>query len=91
MSGLVPALLEVAVMGSAVGLGFRLGSRYTQRELLRVRVNAAKARHDVHELTRQTFVAMAEHAEWYRQQSVDHATGAVLERAPRLGSHSGDV
>jgi uncharacterized membrane protein YciS (DUF1049 family) len=43
-------------------LGFRLGGDHWQAELLRVRLEAARAERQMHDLTRQAFVAMAERA-----------------------------
>jgi hypothetical protein len=50
-------------------LGFRLGGDHWQRELLRVRTTAAQAQRQLHDLTRQAFVAMAEEAQRHRTGS----------------------
>ena len=50
-------------------LGFRLGSTSWLAESQRVRAQAAVAERQLHELTRQAFVAMAEEAERRRAGS----------------------
>jgi hypothetical protein len=42
-------------------LGFQVGGRFHMSELQRVRYEAAKAERQLHDLTRDAFVAMAEH------------------------------
>jgi hypothetical protein len=44
-------------------LGFRFGGRHWKSELHDVRIEAARARRQLHDLTRQAFVAMAEEAQ----------------------------
>ncbi len=66
MVALVFFLLLVVLGGSAVVLfllGFRLGGDGNATELNRVRVEAAQAQRELHNLTRQAFVAMAEAVE----------------------------
>jgi hypothetical protein len=48
-------------------LGFRLGGQSWLTEAHRVRAEAAAAERQLHELTRQAFVAMAEEAEAKRR------------------------
>jgi uncharacterized membrane protein YciS (DUF1049 family) len=50
-------------------LGFRLGGEHWQAELTRVRLEAARAERQVHDLTRQAFVAMAERVEQVRRHN----------------------
>lgn len=59
-------LLVLMVVMAMFLLGFRLGGDHWQSELLRVRLEAARAERQLHDLTRQTFVAMAEQAEQLR-------------------------
>ncbi len=44
------------------GLGFRAGGRHYQSKLQRARFEAARAERQLHDLTRQAFVSMSEHA-----------------------------
>lgn len=57
------ALLTIMLSTSFYLLGFRLGGEHAQKELLRVRLEAAAAERRLHELTRQAFTAMAEEAQ----------------------------
>jgi uncharacterized membrane protein YciS (DUF1049 family) len=57
----VAALLALAAL--VFILGFRLGGEHWRSELVQVRLEAARARRQLHELTRQAFVAMAEEAQ----------------------------
>ena len=59
------ALLLLA--GLAFLLGFRLGGEDSRTELVRVRLEAAQAERQLHDLTRQAFIAMAERVEQHRQ------------------------
>ncbi len=43
-------------------LGFRLGGSHWQGRLLQTELETAKARRQLYDLTRQAFVAMADHA-----------------------------
>jgi hypothetical protein len=43
-------------------LGFRLGGRYWELRIAQVRSESAEASRQMHDLTREAFVAMAEHA-----------------------------
>lgn len=56
----------VALVSAAYLLGFRLGGQKLQDELLRVRLEGIEAERALHRLTRDAFVAMAEHAERQR-------------------------
>jgi hypothetical protein len=49
-------------------LGFRLGGDHWQAELARVRLEAAQAERQMHNLAREAFVAMAERAAQFRQR-----------------------
>ena len=49
-------------------LGSRLAGDHWQSELLKVRLQAAQAERRLHDLTREAFVSMTEHAEGRRQQ-----------------------
>lgn len=55
-------LLTTMLSASFYLLGFRLGGEHAQEELLRVRLEAAAAERQLHELTRNAFVAMSEEA-----------------------------
>lgn len=70
MIGLAVVLIIVLTLLVSVTylLGFRLGGDHWQSELSRVRMEAAQAERQLHDLTRQAFVAMAEEAERRRQQ-----------------------
>ena len=57
---LTVALLALA--GVVFLLGFQLGGDQWQSELMRVRIEAARAERQLHDLTRQAFVAMTEEA-----------------------------
>ena len=62
------ALLLIVTMSLAVGvgvflLGFQVGGRFWQSESQRTRFEAARAERQLHDLTREAFVAIAEHAE----------------------------
>lgn len=62
--------VSLALLATAIFLlGFRLGGEHWQRELLRVRSTAAQAQRQLHDLTRQAFVAMAEEAQRRRGRS----------------------
>jgi len=63
MFWLLLTLLVVALMSAVFALGFRLGGRHWQKEVLKVRLQAAQAERRLHDLTREAFVAMADHAE----------------------------
>ena len=69
MTALVLLLvLALATLTAAVFLlGFRLGGDRWQSELTRVRLEAAHAERQLHDLTRQAFISMAEHAERLRR------------------------
>ena len=56
-------ILLAALVASIYLLGFRLGGEHWQSELSRVRQESAHGQRQIHELTRQAFVAMAEEAE----------------------------
>jgi hypothetical protein len=66
---LILLVLTLAAFAAAVFLlGFRLGGDHWQAELTRVRLEAARAERQMHDLTRQAFVAMAERAELHRNR-----------------------
>jgi hypothetical protein len=59
----------IALLAGAVFLlGFRLGGSHWQTELTQVRLEAAQAERQLHELTREAFVAMAERIEDRQQR-----------------------
>ena len=62
---IVVAMIVVAVVfvGAAFVLGFQVGGRFWQSQLQRTRFDAARAERQLHDLTREAFVAMADHAE----------------------------
>ena len=64
---LVVLILLTVVIGLAFLLGFRLGGDHGQSEITRVRLEAAQAERRLSDLTRQSFIAMAEHAEQRRR------------------------
>ena len=47
----------------AIGVGYEFGGEEARTELHRVQLEAAIAERRLHDLTRQAFVAMTEHAE----------------------------
>ena len=55
----VSVLLVLVVVALAVGV--QLGGRHGRNEAQRVRLEAGRAQRQLHDLTRQAFVAMAEH------------------------------
>jgi hypothetical protein len=57
----VAVLVLIATAGWFL-LGFRLGGGHWQEQMLRTRLETASARRELHDLTRQAFVAMADHA-----------------------------
>jgi hypothetical protein len=72
------AIMLVLSVGALVGclflLGFRLGGRHLTEELARTKFEAAQAQRQMRYLTRDAFVAMAEHAENRRQTVSTWAT-----------------
>jgi membrane protein DedA with SNARE-associated domain len=64
-------MLIIVVMVAAVSIGavasflfgFRVGGRFWQTELQHARFEAARAERQLHDLTREAFVAMADHAD----------------------------
>ncbi len=58
-----------ALTGSVFLLGFRLGGGRWRAELARVRLEAAQANRQLHDLTHQAFVAMAEEAQRHHLSS----------------------
>ena len=56
-------VLTLVVLSLAFLLGFRLGGDHWQSELTRVRLESGQAERQLHDLTRQAFVAMTKHAE----------------------------
>lgn len=68
---LFPVLFVLALIlliAATFVLGFRLGGDHWQSELTRVRLQAAQAERQLHNLTRQAFVSMAEAVEQRRGQ-----------------------
>ena len=67
------AFLIVLALLSALAflLGFRLGGDHWENELTRVRMQSAQAERELHDMTRQAFIAMAEHADGKRGQIPD--------------------
>ena len=67
---IVLTLLLLLALGALIAvvflLGFRLGGDHWQKELLQVRTEAVRAERQLHNLTRQAFVAMAEQVERHR-------------------------
>jgi uncharacterized membrane protein YciS (DUF1049 family) len=61
--GLLLILSIAALVGVVFLLGFRLGGEHWQSELARVRVEAAQAERQMHHLTREAFITMAEQAQ----------------------------
>ena len=65
---LLLVIFLVALLGSALDLlGFRLGGQHWQQQLLEVRQQGAQASRQLHNLTREAFVAMAEEIEKKRR------------------------
>jgi hypothetical protein len=64
---LILIILLLALTAAVFLLGYRVGTDGWQAELTRVRLEAAQAQRDFHRLTREAFVAMAEHAERRRE------------------------
>jgi hypothetical protein len=60
---IVLAITGLLLMMVVYLLGFRLGGDHGLGELHRVRMEAAQAERQLHSLTRQAFVAMAEEAQ----------------------------
>jgi hypothetical protein len=59
-------VLVIVIAGLAAALfllGFRVGGEHWQEEVARVRLEAAHAERQLHDLTRQAFVAMSEHVD----------------------------
>lgn len=66
---LITVLVAVLALGATVFLlGFRLGGEHWQSELAKVRLEAARAERQLHDLTRSAFIQMAEAAEQRRRQ-----------------------
>ena len=62
MKGLGVAQADLLPLGVWL-LGFQTGGRVHQSELQRVRYEAAKAERQLHDLTRDAFIAIAEHVD----------------------------
>jgi hypothetical protein len=63
---IIIVLTLTAVLAVVVGiflLGFQVGGRFWQSEVQRTRFAAARAERQMHDMTRDAFVAMTEHAE----------------------------
>lgn len=64
---LLLVLMLAGLVVAAYLLGFRLGGQHMSDELLRVRLEGIEAQRRMHQLTRDAFVAMAEHADLRRR------------------------
>ncbi len=65
---LLLALVLLIMLNAALFLlGFRIGGEHWQEQILQVRHEGAQASRQMHELTRQAFVAMAEEADRQRE------------------------
>ncbi len=63
-------VIVVQLLGLALSfflLGFKTGVSHWQNELLQVRAEAARASREMHSLTREAFIAIAEEAERRRR------------------------
>jgi hypothetical protein len=60
----IALVLSIVLLTTVVFVfGFHVGGEHWQSELTRVRMEAVQAERRMHELTRQAFTAMAEHAQ----------------------------
>ena len=59
----VLATVTLLLVGVIYVLSFRVGRAHWLNELARVRIEAAQTERRLHDLTREAFVAMAEHVE----------------------------
>jgi uncharacterized membrane protein len=59
---LVTVGITLLVLLTFFALGFRAGGRHYQSKLQRARFEAARAERQLHNLTRQAFISMSEHA-----------------------------
>ena len=66
---IVVLVLTIAVVIGVFRLGFQVGGRRWQSELRRTRFEAARAERQLHDLTREAFVAMADHVDPDRRMS----------------------
>ena len=64
---LLALILLTMLLTTLFLLGFRIGGEHWQEQVLQVRHEAAHASRQMHELTRQAFVAMAEEADRQRK------------------------
>ncbi len=64
---IIMAFVLLVLLASVFLFGFRLGGEHWQSELAKVRLEAAQAERQLHDLTRQAFVSMAEAVEQRRQ------------------------
>lgn len=64
---LLALILLTMLVTSLFLLGFRIGGEYWQEQVLQVRHEGAQASRQMHELTRQAFVAMADEANRQRK------------------------
>jgi uncharacterized protein (UPF0333 family) len=60
---IVLGLVVLALSGVAYLLGFRIGSERWRSEVTRIKSQSADAARRMHDLTRDAFVAMTEHAD----------------------------
>ena len=63
----VTMAVVLSVLLGFFAIGFRAGGQHWQSELQRARFESARAERELHDLTRQAFVAMSDHAERHRQ------------------------
>lgn len=74
---LVALLVVLTVLAAALFLfGFRLGEDHSHGELTQVRLEAAQAERQLHDLTRQAFIAMARRVEQHRQSGQSGSDGS---------------
>lgn len=64
---LLSLILLTVLLATLFLLGFRIGGEHWQEQALQIRHEGARASRQMHELTRQAFVAMAEEADRQRK------------------------
>ena len=74
----VGAIVVVLAIAGWFLLGFRLGGTHWQSRLLQTQMEVATARRQLHDLTREAFVAMADHAN--RARNPDNRPEREIER-----------
>ncbi|HLX87237.1 MAG TPA: hypothetical protein VKR22_02075 [Acidimicrobiales bacterium] len=65
----VCVIVAVLVVTGWFLLGFRLGGIHWQNRLVQTQMETANARRQLHDLTREAFVAMADHAQRHLHRS----------------------